>query len=75
MKKKRFKLRIPTRRGIVRFAENVIEILKTLRRRITLKATSGILRMNSVESWRAVGKNEEYISNANKITSNGSALN
>jgi len=50
MEKKRFKLRISTRRGIVRFAENVIEILKTLRRRITLKATSGILRMDSVES-------------------------
>jgi len=59
MKKKQSKLRISTRRGIVRFAENVIEILKTLRRRITLKATSGILRMDSVECWRAVGKNEE----------------
>ena len=56
MKKKRFKLRIPTRRGIVRFAENVIEILKTLRRRITLNAMSESLRMDSVESWRAVGK-------------------
>jgi len=59
MEEKRFKLRVSTRRGIFRFAENVVEILKTLRMRITLKATSGILGMDSVESWRAVGKNEE----------------
>ena len=57
--KKQFELRISTKRGIVRFTENVIEILKTLQKRITLKATSEILRMDSVEGWRAVDKNEK----------------
>ena len=42
--KKRFELRISAKRGVVRFAENVVKVLKNLRKKMILKVASKIVR-------------------------------